>query len=128
MGDYGVDLNRKWEFNNGDLNIVSDEDNLVQCIQNRLNARKSNFDLFYTEYGGFLRPYLGEHMNNTTLKFIKLEIETILKQDPRLDDFNVDLFIDNGVNCNITVYDSVIDEVVEIPLSVNDNGEFIVEE
>ena len=94
--ELGADLNRNWEFKDGDLLLVENKDNLVQSILNRLNSDYDSLDLFYYDYGSVLSNFLGWKHNDETLEFIRLEIEDTLEQEPRLNDFSV------GVSYNET--------------------------
>ncbi len=82
--ELGTDFNSSWEFNDeGDLNLVTNDSNLVQAISNRLNTRNGELDLFYSEYGSFLCNFLGWKKNDTTLEFMRIELDKALSQDPR---------------------------------------------
>lgn len=84
MYELGVDINSSFTFHDGDLELVKYEDNLVQAIVNRLNTELNELDLFYTGYGSVLLGFLGWRANDETIKFIKSELETVLKAEPRL--------------------------------------------
>ena len=77
--ELGADLNRNWEFKDGDLLLVENKDNLVQSILNRLNSDYDSLDLFYYDYGSVLSNFLGWKHNDETLEFIRLEIEDTLE-------------------------------------------------
>ena len=95
--EYGTDINSDWSFKDGDILIVSDKDNLSQGILNRLNTFVGSLNLFYLDYGSFLLSYLGWKRTDSTLEFIKLEVETVLAKDPRINNFSVDASYDpNG--------------------------------
>ena len=85
--DLGTDINTNWTFNDkGDLNLVTDNDNIIQSITNRLNSRLGSMDAYYYNYGSELSLMLGQKINERLLDFIKIETETTIKQDPRLQD------------------------------------------
>ncbi len=91
MVDLGTDILRDWSFTDGDLNIVSDTDNLIQSIQNRLSCPLNSMDVAYLEYGSVLWQFLGWRRNDTTLQFIKNELIECLKQDPRIINYSLNL-------------------------------------
>ena len=83
--ELGVDLNSTLTFSNGDINLTSYEDNLIQGVMNRLNTDLDELDLFYNEYGSILTRFLGWKANDETLGFIEAEIENTLENEPRLE-------------------------------------------
>ena len=102
----GVDIDRSWSFNeNGDLNLVKGESNLGQAILNRLLADIDTYDIFYAKYGGKLGDELGEWNHQNIHEYIKIEIESILSQDPRLMEINctVDKISSEAVECTLNV-------------------------
>lgn len=110
--EIGTDINSDWEFIDGDLKLVKQNENICQSIKNRLNANYDSFELFYNEYGSFLMKFLGWKRNEETLKFMEMEIINTLNQDIRLQDVDVDLsYGDDGVvNGNLSIkYDDDID-------------------
>ena len=52
--ELGTDLNSNWQFKDGDLQLVENNNNLVQSILNRLNCDYDSLDLFYYDYGSVL--------------------------------------------------------------------------
>ena len=89
--ELGTDLNSNWEFKDGDLEIVENKDNLIQSILNRLNSSYDSLDLFYYEYGSVLSNFFGWKQSDETLEFIRLEVESTLEQEPRLNEFYVEV-------------------------------------
>ena len=83
--ELAVDLNSTLTFSNGDINLTSYEDNLIQGVMNRLNTDLDELDLFYDEYGSILTRFLGWKANDETLGFIEAEIENTLENEPRLE-------------------------------------------
>ena len=83
--ELGVDLNSTLTFSNGDINLTTYEDNLIQGVMNRLNTDLDELDLFYDEYGSILTRFLGWKANDETLGFIEAEIENTLENEPRLE-------------------------------------------
>ena len=104
MVDIGTDIKSDWTFNDGDLNIISGEENLKQSILNRCTIYDGTFKWFYTEYGSVLSNYFGFRKDDTTLEFMKIELERVLLQDPRIQGFDLDLsYVDEGVKVELTI-------------------------
>ena len=80
---YGTDINSNWSFSDGDINLVTDKANLGQAIVNRLKADLTTF-IFYNRYGGNLFEHFGDKNNPNIHEYIKIEVESICKQDPRI--------------------------------------------
>ena len=125
----GVDINNDCIFHNGDLLLVDNKENLVQAVVNRLNTIKDSMDDYYYDYGSALSRFFGWRKGEITLKFIRLEIENSLKQDPRLQNFDLDLFYgEKGVVIHLSTVISE-DEVFEMNMVLSDDGSVtIVEE
>lgn len=81
---YGNDINNDWNLENGDIELVKGSSNLGQAILNRLNAYNGDYELFYRVYGGFLFEHMGDLNHPTIHEYIRIEIEDILKQEPRI--------------------------------------------
>lgn len=101
----GKDVDRNWNFKNGDIEICSYEDNIHQAILNRLSCPLGALQLFYTDYGSNVEENLGEINNETVREYIRLEIEKRLKYDPRFKNVTCEVnhVNSNEVNCNIEV-------------------------
>ena len=123
-----TDFNSDWEFKNGDLVLVSDKDNLVQATRNRLNCSVGSMDAFYFEYGSLLHTFLGWRKEEITLRFLRIELERTLKQDPRYQNFELDLEYDkDGVlNIGIMVYFDD-DTEIEMNYTFSEDGTIIGE-
>lgn len=107
--DFGVEVHSDWKIIDGDLKLVSYDDNLAQAIRNRLNTNLDELSLFYEDYGTVLNGFFGWKTNEETLSFIKLEVNNCLKNDFRLNNFNSEVkYNGNGV--------------LEIRISVNYQG------
>ena len=121
--EYGTDINSEWSFIDGDIKLVSNKDNLTQAIQNRLNTIQDTLNLFYLDYGSFLRSYLGWQTSDETLEFVRVEIQTSLSGDPRLNSFSVDCEYDQDKNILISI-DVVVSDGEEFSLNyvLNENG------
>ena len=87
---FGRDIKDNWNIVDGDLETVSNTSNLAQAIINRLNADLGFYDWCYTRYGGDLFSIFGMKNNVHTLEYLRIEIESILKQDPRIKDITVE--------------------------------------
>ena len=103
--ELGTDIDSSWTFKEGDVVLVSDKINLSQSIVNRLNCVMDSLDLYYLEYGSFLRSFFGWKKIEKTFEYMKLEIENTLKQDPRVIDFNSNVYLDkdNQVRIDVTI-------------------------
>ena len=126
---YGTDINSNWSFSDGDINLVTDKANLGQAIVNRLKADLTTF-IFYNRYGGNLFEHFGDKNNPNIHEYIKIEVEEICRQDPRI----------KQAECTVTKTDSETitldlklltissDEIVRYNLILNsDNSIFINE-
>lgn len=105
--DYGVDLKSDFNFADGDLNLVKYEENICQAIQNRLSTIKDALGLFYYNYGGFFILFPGWKKDDETLSLMKIELESLLKQDEKIGDFETNLsYTEKGdVAINIVLKD-----------------------
>ena len=102
--ELGTDINHQWTFHKGDLQLIQDNDNLKQAIYNRITTQDGTYQHFYNNYGSILNTYLGFKKNTTTLEFMKIELERVLLQDPRLQDFKLELDYDEkGVKVDLTI-------------------------
>ena len=126
----GTDINSDWIFKDGDLVLVSDKENLRQAVTNRLNTLLDSMDDYYYSYGSALSRFFGWRKNEITLKFMRLEIENCLKQDPRLQNFDLDLFYGEKGVVNIHITTTIgEDEVFDMNMVLSDDGSVnIVEE
>ena len=79
----GTDIRSDWSFTDGDINLVSGRSNLGQAIVNRLKADLTTF-IFYNRYGGNLFEHFGDKNNPNIHEYIKIEVESICRQDPRI--------------------------------------------
>lgn len=115
--ELGTDLNCNWEFKDGDLQIVENKENLVQAILNRLNCSYDSLDLFYYDYGSVISNFLGWKRSDETLEFIRLEVENTLGQEPRLNNFNVDVSYKSEGKVLIELY-VVFDDETDLTMSL----------
>lgn len=90
--DIGTDIHSDWELNEfGDLKLASDEENIKQIINNRLTADLNEFPLFYNNFGSVLFNMFGDKADDSTLELMRIEVENTLVQDPRFNDFDVNI-------------------------------------
>lgn len=127
MDEIGTDISHDWTFNSqGDLGIVSDEDNIVQTIMNKLNTFRGELDIYYLEYGSIMQSYLGWLSEEDTLDFMKIEMESILSEDARLTDYSVEMSLDGSDKVLIEISISFgNNSEVELSLTTTDDGEFV---
>lgn len=127
ISDLGTDINSSWSFKDGDLQLISNNENLVQATRNRLNNVLGSLDDFYIEYGSILWRFIGWKSEDITLKFMQIEIKNCLDQDPRLTDYTLNLsYTDaNTVKINILVY---YDDETEFEMNYILSTEGVVEE
>ena len=106
ISDLGTDIHGQWDFIDGDLVLVSDEDNLVQGILNRLNNGFNSLALYYNDYGSVLSGFIGWKHDNDTLDFMKLEISNCLDAEPRVLDYDIELSYNSvgEINTYLTLY------------------------
>ena len=121
--DIGVDINSDWSLNeNGDLSLVRDEDNLSQAIINRLGCYQPSLEVYYTMYGGFLSEYFGRKQTDETLKFMKIELDTILSQEERISSFTSTLSYNGDGSVRVDL-DMIVNDVdVELNLVLSRDG------
>ena len=118
--EFGTDIKNTWTFTDqGDLELVSNDDNIIQAILNRLNTRLDELDLYYDEYGSLLQNLLGYPSNEETLEFIRIEIETSLQNEPRLTDFEVTVTKQDKDKININLAIWYNGEELEYNLVIN---------
>lgn len=102
----GADLTVSSE---GDLDIVSDEDNLAQAIIARLTTEEGELhDVGHADYGSHLHELIGEVNNETTRERIKAVVLDCLTQEPRIKevvsiDVRTDPYDLHRVDIDITV-------------------------
>lgn len=104
--EIGTDIKSDWTFNeNGDLTLIQDNDNLKQAVYNRITCYAGSFKHFYNEYGSVLSNYFGFRKDNTTLEFMRIELERVLLQDPRIQKFDLNLeYVTEGIRVELTIH------------------------
>ena len=123
--ELGTDISSTWEFIKGDLVLVNHTDNMRQAIKNRLSCPLDYLD--YDNYGSDIHSFLGGRKNDTVLDFLKIEIETRLIQDPRIQDFEVTTYIKEDENVGIDI-EVNFDEDMDLSMSLVLNNEGVIED
>jgi len=126
---YGTDINSNWSFSDGDINLVTDKANLGQAIVNRLKADLTTF-IFYNRYGGNLFEHFGDKNNPNIHEYIKIEVESICKQDPRIKqvESTVTKTDSETITLDLKLLTISSDEIIRYNLILNsDNSIFINE-
>ena len=120
---YGTDIKNSFSFSNGDLELVSGTSNLAQSIINRLNTDKGFYDWCYTNYGGDLFSIFGMKNNQNSLEYLRIEIESILSQDPRIREVNANCSKEDSktVGVELKVLTIGSDEIVTLNLVIQDD-------
>lgn len=123
MDVYGIDIKSDFNFNNGDLELVDGIDNLGQAIINRLNTYKGFYDCFYTNYGGDLSKIYGMQNNTNALEYLRIEIESILRQDHRIKEITCECTKEDPqiVNVELDILPINKDEIVTLNFVIKDN-------
>ena len=121
--ELGTDFDSGFKFNDGDLQIISYDKNLVQSLVNRFNTQLNELDLFYNEYGSVLLDFLGWKANEDTLQFIQSEIETVLNSEERILSYEIELkYEGNGkIKIDLTLYPTP-DYSIDTTLIVDNEG------
>lgn len=121
--ELGTDFDSGFKFNDGDLQIISYDENLVQSLVNRFNTQLNELDLFYNEYGSVLLDFLGWKANEDTLQFIQSEIETVLNSEERILSYEIEVSYEgNGkIKIDLTLYPTP-DYSIDTTLIVDNEG------
>lgn len=123
--ELGTDISSTWEFIKGDLVLVNHTDNMRQAIKNRLSCPLDYLD--YDNYGSDIHSFLGGRKNDIVLDFLRIEIETRLIQDPRIQDFEVTTYIKEDENIGIDI-EVNFDEDMDLSMSLVLNNEGVIED
>ena len=125
MNVFGTDIDSTWSFVDGDLELSTGNGNIGQAIQNRLMTDDNQYTQFYIQYGGRLYEHLGDLNHPTIHEYIRIEIEHILKQEPRIQEITectVNKTSNREVECNLKIKPVGSDEVIPLNLVINDDG------
>jgi len=128
--ELGVDLNSNFNFIDGDLQLASYDENLVQAVVNRLNTQLNSLGLFYEDYGSVLHSLLGLKANDITYDLIKVELNTVLNMESRISSFDCEMEYDgNGVlHINLRLYPVKGSTIIDANLVLNNLGNLEVVE
>lgn len=122
---FGTDIDSTWSFVDGDLELSTGNGNIGQAIQNRLMTDDNQYTQFYIQYGGRLYEHLGDLNHSTIHEYIRIEIEHILEQEPRIQEImecTVNKTSNREVECNLKIKPVGSDEVIPLNLVINDDG------
>lgn len=112
----------KWSYENQDLVVVEDTDNMIQAILNRLNTNTDELDYLYNNYGCDLRQFLGLPTNETTLGLVKNVITDTLNQDDRIELIDLELSYKDANTLNILLSCTFNDNTLELDLVLNETN------
>lgn len=127
INELGTDIHSSWNFKDGDLTLIANDDNLVQATRNRLNTRLDSLEYFYTEYGSVLHRIHGWRKNETTLKFMEIALKDTLEQDPRYANFELKLELQSDKRVKVSVH-VIYDDDTELDMDYILNTDGTVEE
>lgn len=127
INELGTDIHSSWNFKDGDLTLITNDDNLVQATRNRLNTRLDSLEYFYTEYGSVLHRIHGWRKNETTLKFMEIALKDTLEQDPRYANFELNLELQSDKRVKVSVH-VIYDDDTELDMDYILNTDGTVEE
>lgn len=119
----GTDFKDTWSFVDGDLEIVTDIENLEQACTNRLNTNKEFYQWCYDNYGGDIFKVIGMVNNDHALEYLRIEIESILMQDPRIREVQADCYKSDPISiyADVDILTINSEEMVTINLVINDD-------
>lgn len=120
---YGTDINMDFSFKDGDINLVNGTKNLAQAVCNRLNSNLQTYEIFYARYGGNLLEWLGEINNMNIQEYLKIEIESILGQEPRITsvEATVTKETSNTLLVDLKVLPVASDEIITLNLIIQED-------
>lgn len=124
LQELGVDIHSSFSFKDGDLILSSGNENLVQAISNRLNTSLNELDLFYdSDYGSVLSSFLGWEADDETLNYIECEVSNVLKEEPRLNSYELSIdYMGNGnLHINLILV-TITENIVETNFVLTNDG------
>ena len=118
----GTDF-KNFEIKDGDLLLISDIDNLAQACINRLSAPVNFYNWIYENYGGDLNSIFGMENNSNSLEYLRIEIEHILQQDPRIKSISATCTkeVSNEVDVELGILTIGSDEIIPLNLIITDD-------
>lgn len=125
----GTDIRSDWSFTDGDINLVSGKSNLGQAIVNRLKADLTTF-IFYNRYGGNLFEHFGDKNNQNIHEYIKIEVEDICRQDPRIKqvETTVDKTDSETITLDLKLLTISSDEILRYNLILTSDNSILINE
>ena len=82
---YGCDYSSTgFVTSDGDIGLVSELDNAVQAIRNRLLTRLGTYPTIDDEYGSEIHEVLGEKLTSETISELEVHIEDCMLNEPRV--------------------------------------------
>lgn len=120
---FGTDIKSSFSFQNGDIELISGESNLAQSIINILNTDLGFYNWCYTNYGSNIFEVFGLKNNSNSLEYLKIEIEYVVKKNPRIRDVNADCSKEDykTVGVELKVLTIGTDEIVTLNLVITDD-------
>jgi len=113
MVDFGTDINSDGRLSsNGQISLISDRDNLIQAIKNRIRTYKGTYSFIDSNYGTLIKEMVGYDNTDVNRQILCLDVETNVLQDKRI--------AKTGCNYNNGYYDLKVITV--------DNDEIILED
>lgn len=128
MDIYGTDINSNWTFSNGDIQLINSTSNLGQAIVNRLNSDTDTYDMFYLRYGGELFEHMGDLNQENIHEYIRIEVEHILLQDPRIQNIEceVNKTDTNTIRCELKIRTIASDDIVAFNLILSPDTPILI--
>ena len=125
----GTDVQSDWSFTDGDINLISEKSNLGQAIVNRLQADLTTF-IFYNRYGGNLFEHFGDKNNPNIHEYIKIEVEDICRQDPRIKqvETTVNKTDSETITLDLKLLTISSDEIIRYNLILNSDNSILINE
>lgn len=113
-----IDLTFNME--NGDCNLISDDENMIGACIRRLNTIIDT--TLYDDYGSNLHGLLGFRKSEVNLQFLNQTINECLSQDERITDVSVESeYTSTGIKSDISiVYE---DNELEFTYEMGEEGE-----
>ena len=115
MIDFGTDIDSTGKLDSkGQVALVSQQDNVIQAVRNRLLTELDVYIEWCNDYGTTLRDMLSQDLDDSNIEWIKTEIEINVLKEPRVASCTVDYT--NGV---FTYTFTLIDDDTEYTEEVN---------
>jgi phage baseplate assembly protein W len=109
----------------GRLAYVKGTENLRQALLHRLWTKRGTLTL-HPEYGSDLHTFIGQKLNFALLAQIKLEAESTLRIDPRVEDIrNVaikHIVEDNSVTLSMEILPTSLENMLDFIVNIDNTG------